>query len=137
MPLSAQHRQQVLEAMAAGRLRLEAPQKMYTGYGEGRECAGCGEAIDKTQVEWEAIYQDGQAYRVHLGCAGLWEAERQRRQQSESQSENTHQLGEQWRQTREAQDGAQLRDRADVLAHEAHAVIEEARRVRGEARDTE
>jgi hypothetical protein len=141
MPLSAEHRRQVLEAIVAGRLRLEAPQKMYAGYGEGRECAGCGDVIDKTQVEWEAIYQDGQAYRLHLGCAGLWEAERRRRQQSESGSDDARQLGARWRRSREqaqeAQDGTHLRDRADVLAREADAVIEEARKVRGEPRDTE
>jgi hypothetical protein len=32
---------------------------MYAGYGDGHDCAGCGDVIDKRQVEWEATYGDG------------------------------------------------------------------------------
>jgi hypothetical protein len=85
MPLTPEQRQRVLEAITSGRLRLDRPTKMYAGFGAGRTCDGCGEAIDKTQVEHEAVYEDGsgdggvgQALHLHLGCAGLWDVERRR-----------------------------------------------------------
>jgi hypothetical protein len=66
MPLSSEQRQKVLDAITAGRLRLVAPKKMYAGYGESHECSGCGQVIDRTQVEYEAIYEDGQGKRTAL-----------------------------------------------------------------------
>jgi hypothetical protein len=87
MPLTPEQRQRVLDAITAGRLRLDAPTKMYAGFGGGRTCDGCGEVIDSTQVEHEAYYENGrdgasagEALHLHLGCAGLWDAERRRRQ---------------------------------------------------------
>jgi hypothetical protein len=44
---------------------------MYAGDGAGHECAGCDEIIDEGQVEYETVYEDGQAFRLHLGCASL------------------------------------------------------------------
>ena len=79
MPLSHEARLRILENLEAGRLPPDPPQKMYAWYGEGRPCDGCGELVGLTQLEWEATYQDGRAYRVHLACAALWEAERRRR----------------------------------------------------------
>ena len=57
MPLTPEQRQKVLDAITSGRLRLDAPTKMYAGFGAGRICDGCGEPIDKTQVEHEAVYE--------------------------------------------------------------------------------
>ena len=114
MPLSLEQRQRVLEAITSGRLRLEPPLHIYAGYGDGTDCSACGEVIDKKQVEWEATYENGKAYRLHHGCAELWDAERRRHEAVE-------------RISHEAQ---QLRDRAETLAREAQAVIEEARRVK-------
>jgi hypothetical protein len=110
---------------------------MYAGYGDGHDCAGCGDVIDKRQVEWEATYGDGQSYRLHLSCAGLWDVERRRRQPPERETDKAQQREHTQRLLEQAQaalkDSARLRDRADVLAREAVAVIEEARRVkRGE-----
>ena len=79
MPLSHHARQRILANLDAGRLPPDAPQQMYAGYGDGHACDGCGEIIGSTQVEWEATYADSRAYRVHLACAALWEAERSRR----------------------------------------------------------
>ena len=79
MPLSHDARQRILANLDAGRLPPNAPRKMYAGYGDGHACDGCGEIIGPTQVEWEATYEDGRVYRLHLGCAGLWESERRRR----------------------------------------------------------
>jgi hypothetical protein len=52
---------------------------MYAGNGAGEPCDGCTETIERTQLEWEAVYEDGREYHLHLGCAGLWDVERQRR----------------------------------------------------------
>ena len=79
MPLSYDARQRILANLDAGRLPPNAPQKMWAGYGKGHACDGCGEIISPTQVEWEATYADSRAYRVHLACAAVWEAERNRR----------------------------------------------------------
>ena len=57
MPLTPEQRQRVLDAITSGRLRFDAPTKMYAGFGAGRICDGCGEPIDKTQVEHEAVYE--------------------------------------------------------------------------------
>jgi hypothetical protein len=131
MPLSPPQRQRVLAAIDSGRLRLDRPQKMYAGYGDGAECAGCGEVIDNMQVEWEATYENGQSYPLHLGCAGLWDAERRRRQPPERTSDTAQQREHTQRVLDQAQaaakDSARLRDQADVLAREAEAVIEEAK----------
>jgi hypothetical protein len=138
MPLSPQQRRRVVDAIDAGQLRLDRPQKIYAGYGDGTACSACGEVIDKSQVEWEATYQDGQAYRMHLGCAGLWEAERTRRRRQQSGTEDARHTGEESKTTREQatatpKESAQLRDQADVLAREAETGIEKARRLkRGE-----
>jgi hypothetical protein len=85
MPLSPEQRDRVLANIAAGRLRLDPPTKMYAGFGAGRTCDGCGEPIDKIQVEHEAVYENGRAdssagevFHLHLGCAGLWDFERRR-----------------------------------------------------------
>jgi hypothetical protein len=80
MPLSNDARERLLANLDAGRLPPDAPRRMYAGYGQGHACDGCGEIIGPTQlVEYEANYEDGRAYRVHLACAGLWEVERSRR----------------------------------------------------------
>jgi hypothetical protein len=81
MPITAEARQRILANLHARRLPLDEPRRMYAGYGQGRVCEGCGEDIGPTQVEYEAIYEDGRAYRVHLACAGLWEVERSRRRE--------------------------------------------------------
>jgi len=85
VPLTPEQRQRVLDAITSGRLRFDAPTKMYAGFGAGRICDGCGEPIDKTQVEHEAVYESapgdhvaGQVFHLHLGCAALWDVERRR-----------------------------------------------------------
>jgi hypothetical protein len=40
---------------------------------------GASPPIVPAQVEYEFIVGDGRTIRFHLGCAGLWEAERRRR----------------------------------------------------------
>jgi hypothetical protein len=48
---------------------------MYAGYGSWNICDGCGEIMHPAQVEYEVTYPDDRVYRLHFGCAGLWEAE--------------------------------------------------------------
>jgi hypothetical protein len=138
MPFTPEQRQRVLDAIAAGRLRLDSPSKMYAGKGTGRNCDGCGEAITPIQVEYEPSYEDGQSHYLHLGCAGILDAERHRHAQSQSFREDARATCEHAQFLREqaearGKESARLRDQADVLAREAEAIVEKSRRVkRGE-----
>ena len=131
VPLSEAQRQRVLDAMSEGRLPLDAPKNMYAGYGTRRICMGCGETIYPTEVEYEAEYGDGRTYLFHLGCAGIWDAERRRRSATEDaktvqdQSEAARAQAQM-----NAKESAQLRDQADVLAREAEAVREKSKQVK-------
>src|SRR5262245_20554856 len=137
MPLTSEQRQRVLANIASGRLPLDPPSKMFAGYGDGHRCVGCEEVIERSHIEYESVYPSGEAYRMHLGCANLWDIER-RRQQSSSVSEDGPSIRAMSQETREraretSKESARLRDQADLLAREAEAVIEESERVkRGE-----
>jgi hypothetical protein len=64
-----------------GTLPTERPDhKVYAGLGSGATCDACGDAIHPTQVEYEFNYPgERRTFRLHLGCAGLWEATRLKR----------------------------------------------------------
>jgi hypothetical protein len=64
-----------------GTLPLERPEhKIYAGYGRGATCDACGDPILPAQVEYELNYpHQDRTLRLHLGCAGLWEALRLKR----------------------------------------------------------
>src|SRR5262245_49441947 len=103
---------------------------MYAGYGTGRVCDGCREAIGPSDVEYEAHYKDRQPHHFHLGCAALWDAEMRRRH--ESPSENARRVRQQSQDIREqaraiSKHSGQLRDQSDVLARESEAAIDKAR----------
>ena len=86
---------------------------------------------DTTQVEYEAVFQDGTQYRFHLSCAGLWDAERRDAQRTRIAQEQAPATFDKARQT--VKESAQTRDRADLLSREAETIREESRRVkRGE-----
>jgi hypothetical protein len=136
MPLSPEQRQHVLDSIAAGRLPLESEHKMYAGHGDGHACAGCGEIIDQSMVEYEATYPDGRAYRLHLGCAAVWDAERRRRHDTTigdaGRIQEQSQATRQWARVT-SKESARIRDQADVLARKAEATINASKRVkRGE-----
>ncbi len=61
-----------------GSLPTQPPtDKIYAGYGNGATCDACGDPIRAAQVEYELNYPDEhRTFRLHLGCAGLWEAVR-------------------------------------------------------------
>jgi hypothetical protein len=55
---------------------------MYTGPGNGAPCDACGDPIQPAQVEYDWGHPDDdepRAFRMHLGCVGLWEALRRQR----------------------------------------------------------
>src|SRR5689334_8859497 len=135
MPFSPEQRQRVIEAIKSRRLRLDPPTSMYAGYGTGRTCDGCGEVIDQTQVEYECVYQDGFSSFLHLGCAGLLDAEQRRVVHIQQAREHARELRDQAQAARRdarvtAKDSAQLRDRADVLAREAEVMVGRTRDVK-------
>jgi hypothetical protein len=61
-----------------GSLPAKPPRnKIYAGYGSGAVCDACGDSIQPSDVEYELNYPDEQrTFRLHLGCASLWEAAR-------------------------------------------------------------
>jgi hypothetical protein len=61
-----------------GALPSDPPRdKIHTGYGKGATCDACDDLIQPAQVEYELNYPDkARTFRLHLGCAGLWEAVR-------------------------------------------------------------
>jgi hypothetical protein len=71
-------RQKIRDKLDAGLLPREAPATMTEGLGHGSRCDGCDGPIHSAQIECEMTYGD-RAYRLHLGCAGVWDAECRRR----------------------------------------------------------
>jgi hypothetical protein len=79
MPFPSDAPQKVREKLDTGVLPRDSPAKMYAGYGKGYRCDACETTILPAQVEYEFETEAGRVIRLHLGCAGLWEAERRRR----------------------------------------------------------
>jgi hypothetical protein len=53
---------------------------MFAGYGDNSPCDGCDLVILPNQIEYEFEGPDGsRTFHFHIGCVGLWEAERRRR----------------------------------------------------------
>ena len=74
-------RAQAREAMKAGNLPDQPPERMWGGPGSGESCAVCGKIVDKEDVELELQFTSGQgageaSYHVHGRCFAAWELER-------------------------------------------------------------
>jgi hypothetical protein len=70
----------VRQKLDDGTLPHDPPVRLWAGQGRGGPCAACGQPIVSTQLEYEPEYTDARtAIRLHLGCHGVWEAERRRR----------------------------------------------------------
>jgi hypothetical protein len=69
----------IREKFAAGHLPREDHIKLWADCGGGRLCVACEQTILPTQTEHELEFADGRRIQMHLGCAGLYEAERRRR----------------------------------------------------------
>jgi hypothetical protein len=70
---------QIRDKLDAGVLPRVLPEKMWTGYGQGNPCDGCGEPIHPAQIEYECIRESDDVVRLHIGCLGMWLAELRRR----------------------------------------------------------
>ena len=66
----------VRDKLDAGTLPRESPVKLWAGKGRGTACT---EPILKAQVEYEPQYDGRAPIRLHVGCHGLWQAERRLR----------------------------------------------------------
>jgi hypothetical protein len=73
-------RELIKKKLDDGTLPLTRPQTTYGGPGTGEHCDGCGEPIYPMQIEYEFDYAgERRTLRLHLECAGLWEALRLKR----------------------------------------------------------
>jgi len=73
-------RELIKQKLDDGTLPLTRPEALYGGPGTGEPCTACGEPIYPIQIEYEFAYADGRRIlRLHLECAGLWEALRLKR----------------------------------------------------------
>ena len=65
-----------------GKLRHDSPARTWGGMGNGRSCDACDRAIESTDLELEADFDDGRTtLRFHASCFTAWQraAEQQRR----------------------------------------------------------
>ena len=53
--------------------------KVYGSHGTQLPCDACGQPILPAQVQYEVEFEEKPSIRLHLGCFGLYEAERLRR----------------------------------------------------------
>jgi len=79
MPFPFAAPKKIRDRMDNGTLPVDRPEKMHVRFGQGNPCKGCDQPIIPAQVEYEFGTADGRKIRFHLGCAGVWEAERRRR----------------------------------------------------------
>ena len=63
----------ILHKLDNGTLPTKAPSKIYTGYGSGATCDACGDPLQSGHVELSCP-DEHRTFRMHLSCAGLWEA---------------------------------------------------------------
>lgn len=74
-------RAQAREAMKAGRLPQDPPERMWGGPGSGASCALCGKTVGNEEVEFELQFASDRgtgtaSYHVHARCFAAWELER-------------------------------------------------------------
>ncbi len=77
MPFPPDAPDRIRHKVEVGLLPNVPPPRMWADQGDGQPCAGCDQPILPDQVEYE--FGNGDVFRMHLGCAALWEAERRRR----------------------------------------------------------
>jgi len=79
MPFPLDAPQKIREKLDSGDLPRHAPEQMLAGFGSGKPCNGCETPILAAHAEYEFDAGEGRVIRLHLRCAGLWEAYRRRR----------------------------------------------------------
>jgi hypothetical protein len=66
-----------------GRLPHAEPVHLFVTYGHGSYCAGCGCAIERSELEYELEWLDpARTARMHSRCYEIWHAERPAREPS-------------------------------------------------------
>jgi hypothetical protein len=68
--------EKIRDKITRGTLPRKPPSKIWAGRGHGGVCAGCDQPIGSEQVEYEIV--NGDIFRMHIGCAALWEQETRR-----------------------------------------------------------
>jgi hypothetical protein len=68
----------VRSKLLSGALPRGEPVKTWAGYGRGEPCMACDAPILPAQVAYEMDMADGSKVPMHMGCHGLWVAERTR-----------------------------------------------------------
>jgi hypothetical protein len=69
----------MIEKLKAGALPDRLPEKMGSGFGGGHACDACDDPVLPAQTEYTYELPNGRTLRLHVGCAGLWQAELMRR----------------------------------------------------------
>ena len=64
--------------LADGRLPRKQYDKLFGSHGSREPCDACGEIIGPAQIEYELEFRKGEPIRLHLGCFGIYEAQRLR-----------------------------------------------------------
>ncbi len=78
--MSARLARIIRSKMADGTLPHDDPTTMRVGIGSAALCTACDSPILPSQPEYEVQYDSKCAtIRLHVGCHGLWRAERDRR----------------------------------------------------------
>jgi hypothetical protein len=72
-------RQRIVDKLQAGVLADRRPEKLGSGFGGGRACDACDDPVLPAQTEYTYGSPSGRVLRLHVGCAGLWQAELLRR----------------------------------------------------------
>jgi hypothetical protein len=65
--------QRIAEQLNTGQLAAAASVKLWAGFGNGKDCDGCGEPIGPADVEHEHDLADGRALRLHAGRSVIWQ----------------------------------------------------------------
>ena len=74
-------RGKIREAIRAGKLPTQAPERMWAGPGGGLPCLLCGEPVQRDEIEYELVFAQGAdakavSQHVHGQCFAAWEIER-------------------------------------------------------------
>jgi len=67
--------ERIAEKLQRGLLPRAKLVKTWAGFGNGRPCDGCDQAILSADIEQELDFEDGRTLRLHEACAALWRRE--------------------------------------------------------------
>jgi PAS domain S-box-containing protein len=70
---STERSHRITEKLARGLLPTSNWVEMTTGFGNGRPCDGCDQAIQSSDIQHEVDLGDDRTLRLHDACAALWQ----------------------------------------------------------------